>query len=105
IYLSIKGFLPGPYEMRPSLDELAQMMGGLAYMTGPVGKPMRAGASVIVIGVLAAIIRRGVTGRGEFITSALYETSVFWVGQWMARAFLSGQRSIPMSEFGQSVRM
>ena len=113
IYLAIKGFLPGPYEKRPSLDELAQMMGGLAYMTGPVGRPMRAGASVIdigaatygVIGVLAAIIKRGVTGRGEMITSALYETSVFWVGQWMARAFLSGQRSIPMSEIGQSVRM
>ena len=113
IYLAIKGFLPGPYEMRPSLDELAQMMGGLAYMTGPIGKPMRAGASVIdvgaatygVIGVLAGLLRRGVTGRGEMITSALYETTVFWVGQWMARAFISGQRSVPMSAFGQSVRM
>jgi crotonobetainyl-CoA:carnitine CoA-transferase CaiB-like acyl-CoA transferase len=113
IYLAIKGFLPGPYEMRPSLDELAQMMGGLAYMTGPIGKPMRAGGSVIdigaatygVIGILAALLRRGVTGRGEMITSALYETTVFWVGQWMARAFMSGERSIPMSEIGQSVRM
>src|SRR5215469_16343046 len=86
IHMAIKGFLPGPYEMRPSLDELAQMMGGLAFMTGPIGKPMRAGASIIdvgaatygVIGVLAAIIKRGITGRGEMITSALYETSVFW---------------------------
>jgi crotonobetainyl-CoA:carnitine CoA-transferase CaiB-like acyl-CoA transferase len=113
IYLAIKGFLPGPYENRPSLDELAQMMGGLAFMTGPSGRPMRAGASIIDIGaatygivaVLAALHKRTATGRGEMITSGLFETSVFWVGQWMARAVATGQPSIPMSEIGQSLRM
>jgi crotonobetainyl-CoA:carnitine CoA-transferase CaiB-like acyl-CoA transferase len=72
IYMAIKGFLPGPYEHRPSLDELAQMMGGLAFMTGPPGRPLRAGASIIdigaatygVIGILAALHQRAATGRG-----------------------------------------
>lgn len=113
IYLALKGFLPGPYENRPSLDELAQMMGGLAFMTGPPGRPLRAGASIIdigaatygVIGILAALHRRAVTGRGEMITSGLFETTVFWVGQWMARAVATGEPSRPMAEVGQSVRM
>jgi crotonobetainyl-CoA:carnitine CoA-transferase CaiB-like acyl-CoA transferase len=113
IYLAVKGFLPGPYENRPSLDELAQMMGGLAFMTGPPGRPMRAGASIIdigaatygVIGILAALHRRTATGRGEMITSGLFETSVFWVGQWMARAVATEQPSRPMAEVGQSLRM
>ena len=38
IYCSAKGFLPGPYEQRTALDEVTQMMGGLAYMTGPPGR-------------------------------------------------------------------
>ncbi len=113
IYLAVKGFLPGPYEHRPSLDELAQMMGGLAFMTGPNGRPLRAGASIIdigaatygVIGVLAALHKRAATGKGEMITSGLFETSVFWVGQWMARAVATGEPSTPMAEIGQSVRM
>src|SRR5487761_1084053 len=113
VYMAIKGFLPGPYEHRPSLDELAQMMGGLAFMTGPPGRPLRAGASIIdigaatygVIGILAAWHRRAATGRGEMITSGLFETSVFWVGQWMARAVATGQPSRPMAEIGQSLRM
>jgi len=113
LYLSVKGFLPGPYEHRPSLDELAQMMGGLAFMTGPSGRPLRAGASIIdmgaatygVIGILAALHIRNATGRGQKITSGLFETSVFWVGQWMARAVATGQPSFPMAEIGQSVRM
>jgi crotonobetainyl-CoA:carnitine CoA-transferase CaiB-like acyl-CoA transferase len=99
VYLSLKGFLPGPYAHRPSLDELAQMMGGLAYMTGPRGQPLRAGASVIdvgaatygVIAVLAALAQRERTGRGELIVAGLYETSVFWVGQWMAMSAMSGE--------------
>ena len=76
IYMAIKGFLPGPYEKRPSLDELAQMMGGLAFMTGPPGRPLRAGASIIdigaetygVIGILAALFQRAETGHGQMIT-------------------------------------
>ena len=113
IHMAIKGFLPGPYAHRPSLDELAQMMGGLAFMTGPSGRPLRAGASIIdigaatygVIGILAALHARDATGRGQHITSGLFETTVFWIGQWMARAAATGQPSTPMSEIGQSVRM
>jgi crotonobetainyl-CoA:carnitine CoA-transferase CaiB-like acyl-CoA transferase len=113
VYLSLKGFLPGPYEHRPSLDELAQMMGGLAYMTGPRGQPLRAGASIIdigaatygVIAVQAALAQRERTGRGQRIVAGLYETSVFWVGQWMVMAAMSGEPSVPMPEAGQSVRM
>ena len=113
IHMAIKGFLPGPYEHRPSLDELAQMMGGLAFMTGPPGRPLRAGASIIdigaatygVIGILAALAQRGITGKGQQIVSGLFETTVFWVGQWMARAVATGQASRPMSEVGQSLRM
>ncbi len=113
IHMAIKGFLPGPYEHRPSLDELAQMMGGLAFMTGPPGRPMRAGSSIIdigaatygVIGILAALYRRAATGKGELITSGLFETTVFWVGQWMARAAATGEPSRPMAEIGQSIRM
>jgi len=113
VYMAIKGFLPGPYEHRPSLDELAQMMGGLAFMTGPPGRPMRAGASIIdigaatygVIGILAALYQRKETGHGQMLTSGLFETTVFWVGQWMARAAATGQPSRPMAEVGQSLRM
>ena len=46
IYVSHKGFLPGPYDNRTALDEVVQMMGGLAYMTGRPGDPLRAGSSV-----------------------------------------------------------
>ena len=116
IHLAIKGFLPGPYELRPSLDELAQMMGGLAYMTGPPGQPLRAGASIIdvgaatygVIGVLAGLLQREWKrgeGGGQTITSGLFETSVFWVGQWMAQAADSGEPSVPMPEIAQGTRM
>ena len=113
IHLAIKGFLPGPYEHRPSLDELAQMMSGLAYMTGPRGQPLRAGASIIdvgaatygVIGVLAGLLQREWTGAGQNLTSGLFETSVFWVGQWMAQAADSGEPSVPMPEIAQGTRM
>jgi len=104
IYCSAKGFLAGPYEDRTALDEVAQMMGGLAYMTGPPGRPLRAGASVIdvigglfgVIGVLAGLIERGKTGKGQGIKSALYENCVFLVGQHMAQFAVTGQAARPM---------
>lgn len=105
IYCSIKGFLPGPYGPRPFLDELAQMAGGLAYMTGPPGRPLRAGASIIdigaatygVVGVLAALYRRGMTGRGEHVQSGLFETTVFWMNQHIARAQLTGKTPEPFA--------
>ncbi len=104
IYCSEKGFLPGPYEDRTALDEVAQMMTGLAYMTGPPGQPLRAGASVVdvlggafgVIGILSAIIERAQTGRGQPVTCGLYESSVFLVGQHMAQYAVTGVPANPM---------
>ncbi|MDE1149961.1 MAG: CaiB/BaiF CoA-transferase family protein [Azospirillaceae bacterium] len=109
VHCSAKGFLSGPYQERAALDEVAQMMGGLAYMTGPPGRPLRAGASVIdvmgglfgVIGVLAALMQRGwqgpaTTGKGASITSALFENCIFLVGQHMAQYAVTGQPARPM---------
>ena len=113
IYLALKGFLPGPYEARPFLDELAQMSAGLAFMTGPRGTPLRAGASIVdvgaaaygVIAVLAALQQRARTGTGQKITSGLYETTVFWVAQWLAQYAATGEPSVPMPEIRQGTRM
>lgn len=104
IYCSEKGFLPGPYEDRTALDEVAQMMGGLAYMTGPPGRPLRAGASVIdvtggmfgVIGILAALEERHRTGKGQKVIASLFETTVYLVGQHMAQFAVTGQAAAPM---------
>jgi crotonobetainyl-CoA:carnitine CoA-transferase CaiB-like acyl-CoA transferase len=104
IYASLKGFLPGPYDHRTALDEVVQMMGGLAYMTGRPGDPLRAGTSVNdimggmfgAIGVLGALIQRGVTGRGQEIQSALFENNVFLVGQHMLQYAITGKAAEPM---------
>ena len=104
IYCSEKGFLSGPYEDRTALDEVTQMMGGLAYMTGPPGRPLRAGTSVIdvtgglfgVIAILAAIEQRHGSGRGQKVSSALFETTVYLVGQHMAQMAVTGQPAKPM---------
>ena len=104
VYCSTHGFLAGPYEKRTALDEVAQMMGGLAYMTGPPGRPLRAGSSVIdvtggmfgVIGVLAAIEERHRTGKGQKVKSSLFETTVFMVGQHMAQYAVTGTPAAPM---------
>ncbi|MEP1472617.1 MAG: CaiB/BaiF CoA-transferase family protein [Halieaceae bacterium] len=105
IYCSLKGFLSGPYAHRTALDEVTQMMGGLAYMTGLPDRPLRAGSSVIditggmfgVIGILAALEKRHLTGRGDLVTSALFETTAFMVGQHMAQQAVSGEIPPPMS--------
>ncbi|MES2056550.1 MAG: CoA transferase [Pseudomonadota bacterium] len=104
VYCSLKGFLPGPYENRTALDEVAQMMGGLAYMTGPPGQPLRAGSSVIdvtggmfgVIAILAAIEERHRTGRGQKVLASLFETTVYLVGQHMAQKAVTGTAAAPM---------
>jgi crotonobetainyl-CoA:carnitine CoA-transferase CaiB-like acyl-CoA transferase len=104
IYCSAKGFLAGPYDHRTALDEVAQMMGGLAYMTGPPGQPLRAGASVIditgamfgVIGILAALEERRRTGKGQYVTCSLFETTAFIVGQHMAQLAVTGEAPNPM---------
>jgi crotonobetainyl-CoA:carnitine CoA-transferase CaiB-like acyl-CoA transferase len=105
IYCSMKGFLSGPYENRVALDEVTQMMGGLAYMTGLPDRPLRAGSSVIditggmfgVIAVLSALHHRQTTGEGSHVTSALFETTAFLVGQHMAQQAVSGEPPPPMS--------
>ncbi len=104
IYCSLKGFLPGPYEQRTALDEVVQMMGGLAYMTGPEGRPLRAGASVNdimggmfgAIAILAALHERKSTGRGQFVQSALFENNAFLVAQHMMQYAVTGKPAAPM---------
>ncbi|MGN6828864.1 CaiB/BaiF CoA transferase family protein [Paucibacter sp. M5-1] len=104
IYVSHKGFLPGPYEHRTALDEVVQMMGGLSYMTGPKGRPLRAGTSVNdimggmfgAIGVLAALREREATGRGQEVQSALFENCVFLSAQHMQQFSMTGEPPPPM---------
>ncbi|TAM38000.1 MAG: CoA transferase [Burkholderiaceae bacterium] len=104
IYVSHKGFLPGPYEHRTALDEVVQMMGGLAYMTGRAGDPLRAGSSVNdimgglfgAIGAMAALAEREKTGRGQQVQSALFENNVFLVAQHMMQFAVTGQPAAPM---------
>ena len=104
IYVSHKGFLPGPYEQRTALDEVVQMMGGLAYMTGPEGQPLRAGASVNdimggmfgAIGVLASLQQRAHTGMGQEVSSALFENNIFLVAQHMMQFAVTGKTPSPM---------
>ncbi len=104
IYVSHKGFLPGPYEHRTALDEVVQMMGGLAYMTGPEGRPLRAGSSVNdimgglfgAIGAMAALKQREVTGVGQEVQSALFENNTLLVGQHMMQYAATGKAPSPM---------
>ena len=104
IYVSHKGFLPGPYDHRTALDEVVQMMGGLAYMTGPEDRPLRAGSSVNdimggvfgAIGVMAALRQRELTGEGQEIQSSLFENNVFLVGQHMMQYAVTGKAAKPM---------
>ncbi|MBV7542290.1 CaiB/BaiF CoA-transferase family protein [Acidovorax sp. sic0104] len=104
IYVSHKGFLPGPYDHRTALDEVVQMMGGLAYMTGRPGDPLRAGTSVNdimggmfgAIGAMAALAQREKTGRGQEVQSALFENNVFLVAQHIMQFAVTGQPAAPM---------
>ncbi|WP_406622686.1 CaiB/BaiF CoA transferase family protein [Acidovorax sp. SDU_ACID1] len=106
VYVNHTGFLPGPYEHRTALDEVVQMMGGLAYMTGRPGDPLRAGSSVNdimggmfgAIGAMAALMQRAQTGRGQEVDAALFENNVFLVGQHMMQYAVTGQPAAPMPE-------
>ncbi|MDA8645328.1 CoA transferase [Amylibacter sp.] len=106
VYCALKGFLSGPYEKRAALDEVVQMMGGLAYMTGPEGNPMRAGASVNdvmgglfgVIAIQAALLERHQTGKGTFVRSGLFESNMFLVAQHMVQYRQTGIAAAPMPE-------
>jgi crotonobetainyl-CoA:carnitine CoA-transferase CaiB-like acyl-CoA transferase len=105
IYCSLKGFLDGPYEHRLALDEVTQMMGGLAYMTGLPDRPLRAGSSVIdimggtfaAVGILSALRERDRTGRGQRVTSSLFESTAYLVAQHMAQFEITGEAPPPMS--------
>lgn len=102
IYCELKGFMSGPYQNRPALDEVVQMMSGLAYMTGPPGQPLRAGASVVDImggtygamAVLVGLMERQTTGQGKLVKNGLFETAAFIMGQHMAYSAI-GQKPIP----------
>lgn len=104
IYASLKGFLPGPYEKRHAMDEVVQMMAGLAYMTGRPGDPLRAGSSIVditggmfgYIGILLALYERGHTGRGKYVQASLFETAAFLMGQHMAYGAISREPVPPM---------
>ncbi|CAH0288624.1 CaiB/BaiF CoA-transferase family protein [Roseomonas sp. CECT 9278] len=104
IYLSLKGYLPGPYENRTALDEVVQMQSGLAYMTGPPGRPLRAGAPVNdmmggmfgAIAVMAALRSRDATGRGQHLQSGLFENAAFLVSTAMLQQAMTGQDPTPM---------
>lgn len=106
VYCSCKGFLPGPYERRAALDEVVQMMSGLAYMTGPPGRPLRAGSSVndilggmfAVIAILAALRERDRTGRGGFVQSGLFESNMMLMGQHMASVAVEGRDPEPYGD-------
>jgi crotonobetainyl-CoA:carnitine CoA-transferase CaiB-like acyl-CoA transferase len=109
IYLALKGYLAGPYEHRPALDEVVQFHTGLAYMTGPPGRPLRAGASVIdimggmfgVIGLMAALRERERTGKGQRVGSALFESAAFLMSTHMAGIAATGQEQPPMPSRGR----
>jgi crotonobetainyl-CoA:carnitine CoA-transferase CaiB-like acyl-CoA transferase len=105
IYCTLKGFLTGPYEHRPALDEVVQMMGGLAYMTGLPDRPLRVGSSVndimggmfAAIGILCALREREASGRGKLVRSSLFENTVFLVAQHMAQLAITGEEPPPMA--------
>jgi crotonobetainyl-CoA:carnitine CoA-transferase CaiB-like acyl-CoA transferase len=106
IYVSHKGFLPGPYDHRTALDEVVQMMGGLAYMTGRPGDPLRAGSSVNdimggifgAVGAMAALMQRQQSGKGQEVQSALFENNIFLVAQHMMQFAVTGKAAAPMPE-------
>jgi formyl-CoA transferase len=102
-----KGFLSGPYEHRPALDEVVQMMSGLAAMTGTREKPQRVGSSANdimggmfgAISILAALYqRRGGRGDGADIRIGLFENCLFLVAQHMVEYEMTGNRPRAMPE-------
>jgi len=104
VYLALKGYLAGPYEHRPALDEVVQFHVGLATMTGPPGQPLRAGASIIdilgaafgVIAVQAALRERESTGKGQRVGSGLFESAAFLMATHMAGMVATGEPALPM---------
>ena len=102
-----KGFLSGPYEHRPALDEVVQMMSGLAAMTGTREKPQRVGSSANdimggmfgAIAILAALYeKRGGNKDGADIRIGLFENCLFLVAQHMVEYEMTGRKPRSMPE-------
>jgi crotonobetainyl-CoA:carnitine CoA-transferase CaiB-like acyl-CoA transferase len=102
-----KGFLSGPYEHRPALDEVVQMMSGLAAMTGTRERPQRVGSSANdimggmfgVISILAALYqKRGGNTNGADIRIGLFENCLFLVAQHMVEYEMTGRKPRSMPE-------
>jgi crotonobetainyl-CoA:carnitine CoA-transferase CaiB-like acyl-CoA transferase len=102
-----KGFLSGPYEHRPALDEVVQMMSGLAAMTGTRERPQRVGSSANdimggmfgVISILAALYqKRGGNNNGADIRIGLFENCLFLVAQHMVEYEMTGRKPRSMPE-------
>src|SRR6476469_1011364 len=101
-----KGFLSGPYEHRPALDEVVQMMSGLAAMTGTRDKPQRVGSSANdimggmfgAIAILAALYQKRGGAEGAYIRIGLFENCLFLVAQHMVEYEMTGNRPRSMPE-------
>ena len=122
IYASISGFgQTGPYADRPGFDLIAQGMSGIMSVTGdPDGTPVKCGVPIAdlsvgliaVNGVLAALIAREKTGRGQHIDTSLFEsalamsvweTTEYWATGIAPRAMGSAHRlSAPYQAFRTS---
>jgi len=107
IVVGHKGFLSGPYEHRPALDEVVQMMSGLAAMTGTKERPQRVGSSANdimggmfgVISILAALYqKRGGKADGAEIRIGLFENCLFLVAQHMVEYEMTGNKPRSMPE-------
>ncbi len=104
ITVSCKGFLEGPYKDRSALDEVVQMMTGLAYMTGPPGNPLRIGSSANDImgglfgayAAIAALRERDLSGEGRNVRVGLFENSLLLVAQHMVQYEMLGVEPEPM---------
>ncbi|WP_424988120.1 CaiB/BaiF CoA transferase family protein [Microbulbifer sp. S227A] len=106
IVASCKGFLHGPYQDRTAMDEVVQMMTGIAYMTGPTGRPLRIGSSANdimgglfgALAVLGALMERQTTGEGRAVRIGLFENCLMLVMQHMVQFDLDGREPSPMPE-------
>jgi crotonobetainyl-CoA:carnitine CoA-transferase CaiB-like acyl-CoA transferase len=105
VYASISGFgQEGPYASRPGVDQIAQGMSGLMSVTGPPGGgPWRTGIAIsdtaagtlLTQGVLAALLVRARTGRGQWVHTSLLEAMVnfmdFQAARWLVEGEVAGQ--------------
>ena len=118
IYASIKGFGPGPYEECKVYENIAQCAGGAASTTGEIGRfPMVTGAQIgdsgtglhLVAGVLAALLHREKSGKGQRVTCAMQDSVLNLCRvklrdqQRLAHGPLTEYPQYPNGEFGDAV--